>query len=85
MPKPLNKCNFNQGFFIGDVNENLGKTSTIYCPSVIQPINPFHVTSLFIGPLKISEIVRFSYIFRGFRKRPVTRKGLISVETLLGN
>ena len=34
-------------------------------------INPFHVTGLFLYPLKTSENQRFSYNFRGYRKRPV--------------
>ena len=39
-------------------------------------INPVHVTGLFLYPLKTSENQRFSYIFRGYRKRPVAKNGL---------
>ena len=35
-------------------------------------INPFHVTGLFLYPWKTSETQRFFYVFRGYRKRPVT-------------
>ena len=35
-------------------------------------INPFHATDLFLTPLKTSENLGFSDVFRGYRKRPVT-------------
>ena len=39
-------------------------------------INPFHATGLFLHPLKTSKNQRFSDVFRGYRKIPVTRNGL---------
>ena len=39
-------------------------------------INPFHATGLFWYPLKTSENLWFSDVFRGYRKRPVARNGL---------
>ena len=39
--------------------------------------NPFHDTGTFLYPLKISENLRFSDIFRKYRKRPVTQNELI--------
>ena len=37
-----------------------------------SPLNPFHVTGLFLYFLKTSENLWFSDVFRGYRKRPVT-------------
>ena len=37
----------------------------------INSFNPFHATNLFLYPLKTSENLRFSDVFRGYRKRPV--------------
>ena len=37
--------------------------------------NPFHATGLFQYPMKTSVKFRFSDVFRGYRKRPVTWKG----------
>ena len=34
-------------------------------------LNPFHATDLFLYPRKTSENLRFSDVFRGYRKRPV--------------
>ena len=34
-------------------------------------LNPFHATGLFRYPLKISENLWFSDVFREYRKRPV--------------
>ena len=39
-------------------------------------IYPFHVTSLFLYPLRTSQNQRFSNIFREYRKRPVAWNGL---------
>ena len=33
--------------------------------------NPFHATGLFLYPLKTSETLWFSNVFRGYRKRPM--------------
>ena len=35
-------------------------------------LNPLHATNFFLNPLKTSENQRFSDIFRGFGKKPVT-------------
>ena len=39
-------------------------------------INPFHATGLFRYLLKTSTSQRFSYVFRGYWKRPVVWNGL---------
>ena len=39
--------------------------------STISGINPFHATGLFLNPLKTSENIWFSYVFKDYRKRPV--------------
>ena len=33
---------------------------------------PYHVTGLFLYPLKTSQNLGFSDVFRGYKKRPVT-------------
>ena len=40
-------------------------------------LNPFHATGFFWYPLKTSENLWFSDVFRGYRKRPVAWNGLI--------
>ena len=40
-------------------------------------LNPFHATDLILTPLKISENLGFSDVFRGCTKRPVVWNGLI--------
>ena len=64
------------------------KTVLIICiPNVLccvcgigQILNRFastiHATGLFLYPLKSSENVYFSDVFRGYRKRPVVGNGL---------
>ena len=49
----------------------------------IEKINPFHATGLFLYPLKKSENQRFSVVFRGYRKRPAARKGLMLTMFLI--
>ena len=34
-------------------------------------VKPLHATGLFLYPLKTSEILWFSDVFRGYKKRPV--------------
>ena len=49
-------------------------------------LNPFHATGLFLHPLKTSENLWFSDVFRGYGKRPATGNGLkylISYQMLL--
>ena len=46
----------------------------------VSLINSVHVTGLFLYPLKTSENQRFSYVFRGYRKRPVAWNGLIFLK-----
>ena len=43
-------------------------------------LNLFHATGLFLYPLKTWENQRFSYIFRGYKKRPVAWNGLINAH-----
>ena len=45
---------------------------SIYCS-----FNPFQINSLFLHPLKTTENQRFSDVFRGYRKRPMTWNGLV--------
>ena len=40
-------------------------------------INPFHVSGLFLYPLKTSENLWFSDVFKDYRKRPDAWNGLI--------
>ena len=40
-------------------------------------INPFHATGLFLYPLKTSGNRWFSDVFRGYRKRPEYKTGLM--------
>ena len=49
-------------------------------PFSVKPIfsNPFHATDLFWYPLKTSENLWFSDVFRGYQKRLVAWNGLIS-------
>ena len=34
-------------------------------------VNPFHAAGLFLYPLKTSGNLWFSYVFKGYRKRPI--------------
>ena len=45
--------------------------------SVNDYVNPFHATVLFRYPLKASENLWFSDVFKGYRKRPVAQNRLI--------
>ena len=49
---------------------------TIIVFTVNQVINPFYTTGLFLYPLKISENLCFSDVFRGYRKRSVACHGI---------
>ena len=42
---------------------------------LVFSLNPFHATGLFLYPLKITEIQRFSDVLRGYREGPVARNG----------
>ena len=46
-------------------------------PIIHASFNTIHATGLFLYLLKTSENQRFPYVFRGYRKRPVTGYGLI--------
>ena len=48
-------------------------------PKILVGINPFHATGLFLCPLKTSENLWFSDVFRVYRKRPVASNGLMSL------
>ena len=54
-----------------------GKNWTIPNRHLPNSINPFHVTGLFIYPLRTSENLWLSNVSRGYRKRPMVWKGLI--------
>ena len=43
---------------------------------VQQYVNPFPALSLFLYPLKTSENLWFSGVFRGYKKKPVALNGL---------
>ena len=45
----------------------------------LEPSNPFHATGLILYPLKALQNLRFFYVFRGYRKRPVARSGFMTV------
>ena len=47
-------------------------TSTrVIFKSRIMPVNSFHAISLLIDPLETLENKWFSYVFKGYRKRPM--------------
>ena len=48
----------------------------------IEVINPFHATDLFWYPLKTSENLRFSDVFRGYQKRSVAWNKIISISRI---
>ena len=50
---------------------------------VTRVFNPFRVIGVFLCPLKTLENLRFSSVFRGYRKRPVKFDGLKSLLTFL--
>ena len=56
----------------------LQRPSLNFCHNILR-MNPFNVTVLFLYPLKTSENQRFSYAFRGYRKRPVLWNGLMTL------
>ena len=56
----------------------LQRSSLNVCHNILR-INPFSVSVLFLYPLKTSENQRFSYAFRGYRKRPVSWNGLMTL------
>ena len=45
-------------------------------------VNPFHVTGVILYPLKTSENLWFSDIFRGYRKRPSGMKWVNANQTI---
>ena len=61
------------------INKNKKKQNQFTVPK--NRINPFHVTGLFLHPLKALENQRFSDIFRRHRKRPVVRNRLIASQS----
>ena len=50
---------------------------------VTRVFNPFRVIGVFLCLLKTLENLRFSSVFRGYRKRPVKFDGLKSLLTFL--
>ena len=46
--------------------------------------NPFHAIDLFWYPLKTSENLWFSDVFRGYQKRSVAWNGLMIIKSLIG-
>ena len=47
-----------------------------YVITKVPSVSPFHVTGFFLYSLKTSEKLRFSEVFKGYRKRLMTRNGL---------
>ena len=45
---------------------------------VLLKVNPFHASAFFLYPLKITENLSFSDVFRRHRKREYTRNRLIT-------
>ena len=52
------------------------KSMTELDKSVGNGVNPFHASGLFWYPLKTSENLWFSDVFRGYQKRTVAWNGL---------
>ena len=46
--------------------------SLAYKSEYLKLINPFHANALFLYPLKRSENLLFSDVFRGYRNRTLT-------------
>ena len=46
----------------------------------VVTVNPFHVTGLFLYPVKTSENVRLSHVFMGYIKRPEAWNGLKAIN-----
>ena len=63
----------NLGHTIKKYQESL---STSWLHICTEPCNPFHANDLFWCPLKTSENLWFSNVFRGYQKRSVTWNGL---------
>ena len=55
-----------------------------YFNRAVYLLNPFHATGLFLYPLKTSEKLWFSDIFRVYRKRPMAWNGLMPVTIFSG-
>ena len=51
-------------------------SESFFCFFVLKSINPFHASGLFWYPLKASENLWFSDVFRGYQKRTVAWNGL---------
>ena len=51
---------------------------TVISSEILQDLNLFNTTDLFWYPLKISENLWFSDVFRGYQKRSVAWNGLMS-------
>ena len=67
--------------FSGGSKRNIGKkrvkgTLENMFLKIFFIFNPFHATDFFLYPLKTSENLWFSNVFRGYRERPVTWNGL---------
>ena len=74
--------------FSGGSKRNIGKkrvkgTLENMFLKIFFIFNPFHATDFFLYPLKTSENLRFSDIFRGYRERPVTWNGLKAFVELI--
>ena len=48
---------------------------------LINLIKQFHATGLLLYPLKTSENHKFSYVFRGYRQRPMAWTGLKTIKS----
>ena len=60
--------------------QTLSKT-TVICRMPQFSTKPFHLTDFFLFSLKTSEHLWISYVFRGYKKRPVTKIGLLNLLT----
>ena len=69
-----------QHYLIWSSEAYLGACQTtvmeLFLRKLLSPVNPCHVTALFIYPLKTSENQKFSDVFRGYRKRSMAWNGI---------
>ena len=81
----IQRGNFTDHLRFFDVNRFKGKSTIIRITLSLKVvpskqywlwINPFHTIVLFLYPLKTSENLRFSDVFRGYRKRSEVVNGL---------
>ena len=58
---------------------NQGEKFKLFFFTMQELFDPFHATDLFWYPLKASENLRFSDVFKGYQKRSVVWNGLMAI------